>query len=202
MSVDKIILRSFLSSLVAILLLLCFSLAALFIGLPSTMMEFTYSLGMEESSIRNAQRAYDRNEDIYFIAFATQTAIEIEDYKSIDVCGMQMVEDTEFTSYCQFKNEQNNAEKVGDYGQYIYGQICIAKYKRAKKQEAVECAFAWTNEESFPRNNAIVALALTCLRAEDNDTKNMIREKMNERAGKTSNADKVYFDEILALVNG
>lgn len=201
MSVDKIILRAFLSTLAAIGLLFIAMLGALLLLFPSTMMEFTYSLGMENSSIRNAQRAYERKSNIYYIAYATQTAIEIENYKKIDSCGMLMIEDDEFILYCQAKNEQQNTDNTGDYKQYICGQVCIAQYKRGKKQEAVEHAFAWVEENAFPKNNAIVAVLLTSLRSEDYETANLIKGKMNERLGSLSETDRAYCDEILALVS-
>ena len=83
MRVDKVILRAFLSTFTAIILLLAFMLVAL-IGLyPSTMMEITYDLGMDASSIRYAERAYDWSKDEYFIANAMEMAIGLKDYEKI-----------------------------------------------------------------------------------------------------------------------
>lgn len=202
MSVDKIILRAFLSTLAALAVLFTAMLCALLLFFPSTMMEITYSLGMENSSIRNAERAYGKGGDIYYIAHATQTAIEIENYEKINSCGVRLVEDDEFASFCAKKKEeqQNYQEAIGDYEQYIYGQICVAKYNLDKKQEAVDCAFSWTETNAFPKNNAIVALLLASLRAEDAETVTLIKGKMNERRGNLSEADKAYYEQILGLI--
>ena len=203
MSVDKIILRAILSTLAAIALLLVTMLCALLLFFPSTMMGITYSLGMENSSIRNAERAYERNGNIYYIARATQTAIEIEDYKKINSCGIQLVEDSEFTSYCEKKKEQQQEkyeENIGDYEHYIYGQICVAKYNLGEKQDAVNCAFSWTPENVFPKNNAIIVVLLTSFWAEDNETVDLIKGKMNERLGNLSEADRAYCDQLLGLI--
>ena len=201
MSVDKVILRAVLSTLLAIVLLFAFMFTTLIVVYPSTMMEFTYSIGLESSSIKYAQRAYKRSDDIYYIAHATQTAIEIEYYKKIDSCGMELIADEEFESFCAKKNEKNG-EKAGDYAQYIYGQICVAKYKRGEKQTAVEQAFAFTEEKEFPINNAVVAVLIVSLRSEDSETVGMIKEKMKERTGNLSERDQAYFDETLRLITG
>lgn len=201
MSVDKVILRAVLSTLLAIVLLFAFMFTTLIVVYPSTMMEFTYSIGLESSSIKYAQRAYKRSDDIYYIAHATQTAIEIENYKKIDSCGMELIEDEEFESFCAEKNDRNG-EKAGDYAQYIYGQVCVAKYECGEKQAAVEHAFAFTEEKEFPINNAIVAVLIVSLRSEDAETVNMIEGKMKERTGDLSESDQAYFDETLRLITG
>ena len=54
MSVDKVIIRTFLSTLAAIALLFGIMLLALVAFFPSTMMELTYNLGLDASSIRYA----------------------------------------------------------------------------------------------------------------------------------------------------
>ena len=199
MSVDKVILRAVLSTLAAIVLLFGFMFTVLITVYPSTMMGFTYSLGMETSSIRYAERAYKRSDDVYYIAHATQTAIEIENYKKINSCGMKLIADDEFVAFCAEKNAKNE-ERAGDYEQYIYGQVCVAKYKLGEKQAAVENAFSFTEENEFPINNAIVAVLITSLRAEDGETVDLIEGKLKERTGTLSESDKAYFDEILRLI--
>lgn len=193
MGVDKIILRAFLSTLAAIVSMFAILLCVLLTFFPSTMMDLTYSLGMESWSISQAKRAYGRSENIRYIATATETAIEIEDFKEIEVCGLKMISDEEFFTYC--------AEKDSAYVDYIYGEIGVAKYNLGKTEEAVEFVFANTSENAFPRNNAIVAVLLTSLRAEDTQTANLIKGRMNERLGKLSQADKAYCEGLLSLVS-
>ena len=201
MGVDKVILRAILSTLAAIAVLFGFLFATLIIVYPSTMMEFTYSLGLEESSIKYAQRAYKRSNDIYYIAYATQTAIEIEDYEKINSCGMKLISDEEFNAFCEEKNAKNG-DMAGDYEQYVYGQVCIAKYECEEKQTAVEYAFSFLEENEFPVNNAVVAVLITSLRAEDEETVSLIEGKMKERKGPLSESEQVYYDEILRLIVG
>ena len=73
---DKVAVKAFLSSLAAIGMLLVVMFCALCALFPSTMMELTYNMGMEASCIRFAERAYKDNDEIYFIAYATEVALE------------------------------------------------------------------------------------------------------------------------------
>ena len=54
------------------------------------------------------------------------------------------------------------AEIGGSYRQYIYGQVCVAKYGLGERQEAVELAFS-VNAEGFPERNAAAAVLLHAL---------------------------------------
>ena len=200
MGVDKVILKAFLSTLAAIAAMFVILLGVLLMCFPATMMDLTYSLGMESWSITQAKRAYGRGEDIHYIAKAMETAIEIEDFKQIEVCGLKMIADEDFIVYCAEKDE-NSDSSFGEYDDYIYGEIGVAKYNRGKKTEAIEFVFANTQETAFPKNNAIVAVLLTSLRDGDMQTANLIKGKMEERLGKLSQADRAYCEELLGLIS-
>jgi galactose-1-phosphate uridylyltransferase len=53
------------------------------LAFPSTMMGLTYNLGMDKSSIYFAECAYSRSDDVYYIAYATEIAIEGESIDKI-----------------------------------------------------------------------------------------------------------------------
>ena len=210
MGVDKVILRAFLNTLAAIGILILFLFTALCTFYPSTMMKLTYDLGMESASIHFAERAYKASDDIYYIAYATEVAIGEGKDGKIDSCGERFIEDENFGAYCAAKNEEfaamdENAEN-GEayeqyYEQYIYGQVCIAKYNCGDKQEAVDSAFAWIGT-SFKKNNAVVAVLITVLQAGDVETAQMIKGKMKQMQESVSEADRAYFDRTLGLLGG
>ncbi|MBO5240733.1 MAG: hypothetical protein J6B56_04875 [Clostridia bacterium] len=200
MRVDKVILRAAISTLAAIVALLAAMLLALCFIFPSTMMRITYDMGMDGASIRYARRAYDYTDDVYFIAFATEVAIGLEDYAQIETCGEELIADEKFSTHC---DKQNAAiESEGGYEQYVFGQICLAKYRQGEKTESIEKAFALV-DSSFPKNNAVAAVLLTALSAGDNETADAVKEKMNEmNVSAFSASDKEYYDALLALANG
>ena len=200
MRVDKVILRAALSTLAAIAALLAVMILALCFIFPSTMMHITYDLGLDGASIRYAKRAYGYTSDVTFIAFATEAAIGIGDYAQIETCGEELIADESFTAHCAQKNAL--IESDGGYEQYVFGQVCVAKYRQGEKTEAIEKAFELVGG-GFPKNNAVAAVLLTALSQEDSDAVNTVKEKMNEMdASAFSASDREYFDALLALVNG
>ena len=198
MGVDKVILRAFLSTLAAVVALFLFLVIAL-IGLyPSTMMELTYDLGMDTASVRYAERAYKASDDIYYIAYATEVAIGDSNYGKIVSCGERFIADENFGAYCAEKNASAPENTVGSYEQYVYGQVCMAKYLRGEKSAAVERAFELLGE-GFAYNNAVVAVLIKAKQSEDTETVVLIKEKMKERQESVPTLDAEYFNAILAL---
>jgi hypothetical protein len=200
MSVDKIILRAFFTTLASIAILFLFMLTALVCVYPQTMMKITYNLGMENASIWFAEISYDRSDDIYYIAYATEVAIGQQDYKKIESCGDLLIKDDDFKDLCANKNKNMPQSAGMTYEQYVYGQVCIAQYERAHKAEAVDRAFASlaasVDGYAFPKYNAVVAVLITALQKGDGATANLITEKMQQM--QVCSEDQSYFDEILA----
>lgn len=205
MRLDKVIVRAILSTLAAMLALFAFMILALTFIYPSTMMEITYNLGMDGASLRCAARAYDYTDNVYYIAYATEVAIGAEDYAEIVECGSKLIHDDEerFQAYCEVRNATLPDGATGTYEQYVYGQVCAAKYRLGEKQAAVEEAFGYLEPSTFPQNNPAAAVLLVALEQEgkSGETVAMIKEKMNGIAN-ISDEDKAYFDGIFALLNG
>jgi hypothetical protein len=196
MHTDKVIVRAVLSTLAAVFVLLVSMFAALAFLFPSTLMQITYDFGFDGASIRYATRSYDRSEEIYFIAFATEVAIGDNDYEKIDDCGSRFIEDSKFADYADERNAKLPEGATTDYKQYIYGQVCVAKYRRNKKSDAVEKAFEW-NGDTFTENNAVVAVLLTSLVFKDSDTVAVIREKLETQ--KTANETEAAY--LASMIN-
>ena len=206
MGVDKIILRAFLSTLLAIVSLIALMTAVLVLGFPSTLMHFSYDLGMDASSVWYGKRAYKRSGDIYYIAYATDVAIGMEDYEKIEFCGEKLLADDEFAHYCAEKNEQLPASVTMTYDQYVYGQVCVAMYEQDKKSEAVNRAFELTfqgENAAFPKNNAVVAVLYTAIGDKDGATVALIEGKMKQMQAQAtlSAQDRAYFEQVLGLVD-
>lgn len=179
MRVDKVILRAVFSTLAAIAALFLFLIFALCTIYPATMMQLTYDLGMDKLAIVNAKQAYKRTNDVYYAVFAMETAIGIDDNEQIDVCGSMLINDNDFLLYCEGRNEALSLDETkGTYDQYVYGQVCVAKYNRGKKSDAVDKAFEWVGNDCFPQNNAIVAVLMTALIADDAATVDLVETKL------------------------
>lgn len=199
MRVDKVIVRAVLSTLTAIIVLFGSMILALCFIYPSTMMNITYDLGMDKASVKYATRVYNRTDEVYYIAFATETAIGADLDEKIEECGLTFVKDDEFANYCNDRDTQMNLG--GSYAQYIYGQISLAQYRQNKKTQAIETAFNAISGNTFPNGNAVQGLALTALMAGDSEVAHTIYEKMmNMESGLFSEKDRQPFDALLSLL--
>ena len=200
MRVDRVILRAAVSTLVSILALFAFMLGALCLFFPSTMMGVTYDLGMNAASVDFAKTAFDRSHQIYYVAFATEVAVETGDNARVEECGSLLIEQDGFQEYCTQRDAEIQANI--SYKQYIYGQVSLAKYA-LQKTDAVTTAFSGLTENTFPKNNAVVALLVTAIQNGDTQTVTAIQTQMNEMANTLTGEDKAYFEEIMSkLLNG
>lgn len=203
MRIDRVVLRAVLSTLAAIFVLFSFMLLALCFIYPSTMMNVTYDLGMDNASVKYAMRAYNRTEEIYYVAFATETAIGADNDEKIEACGLSFVADEEFPLYCETRDMQLPENVNGSYGQYVYGQVCLAQYRQDKKTDAVNTAILALSQGTgyvFPENNAFVALALTVLMQKDTDMVAQLKEKMAIVGENLMEEDRAYFDTLYQML--
>ena len=197
MRVDKVIVRAALSTLAAIIVLFGCMILALCFLYPSTMMNITYDLGMDKASVKYAMRAYDRTDDVYYVAFATEVAIGADLDEQIEDCGLAFTQNSDFTQYCLERDAKMNLG--GDYAQYVYGQVSLAQYRQGEKDEALATAFSALAENTFPKNNAVQGLTLTVLMEGDTTTKEKIYEEMMNIESGLSGEDKQNFDALLSL---
>ena len=204
MRVDKVIIRAVLSTLAAAVVLFAFVTLALCFIFPSTMMELTFRADMNDASVKYAKRAYKYTGEAYYLAYGLDVAVWDKDYERIDDCGSLLLQAEGFLGYCEKRNEQLSQQGISmTYEQYVCGQVCTAKYALGDKSEAVEVAFSALTGNIFPENNAVVALLSIAKRAEDDETVNSIKTKLDGLSPALSETDKPYFEEIYAnLING
>jgi len=201
MRIDKVILRAFLSTLVAIIALLAFMVGALVTVFPSTMMSISYDFGNDAASIRYAKRAYKWFDDAYYMEFAFGVAVGLDDNASIEECGIALTEETEyFTDYCARKNAELPDSVQSEYDEYVFGKIAVAKYKQGRKEEAVNYAFD-TVKGGFPLDNAVAAVLYTAVISKDTMTKEMIKNMMKQKQAEVPEGDRAYFDKMFALAS-
>ena len=186
---DKVITKSILTSLAAIGVLLVFVVGALCAFFPSTTMMLAYDLGMDATCIHMAERVYKDNGEIYFIAYATEVAIEEDNENKIISCGEKMIADKNFDKYCQ--------EKGGNYASFIYGKIGVAKYEKGDKEGAVSFAYTSLNG-GFPEDNAVVAVYFAAKKINDTETMENIKTRLSQL--QVSGAEKNYLDSFSSFI--
>ena len=201
MRIDKVMLKAFISTFSAIILLFAFMFSVIALAFPSTMMELSYDFGRDETSIRYAQRAYNWFDDTYYMAYAMEVAIGSDNQEMIEKCGEIVVEDDQyFTQYCAEKQALLSDDMMR-YEDYLYGKIAVAKYIQGKKEESVNYAFD-SLKGGFPLDNAAVFVFYAAARNGDQETVNMIKGKMEEQQVSTfADGEKAEFDKVLALMS-
>ncbi len=193
MGVDKVILRAFLSTLAAIAVLFVFMGLALCAFFPSTMMEVAYGMGMETSSIHFAERAYKGSDDVYYIAYATEVAIEDEQKSKVIECGEQFLAHKEFSAYCEEKGE-----RADSYKRFVYSQVCVAKYDEGQIDEAIALAGQSLDEGRFSQGNAFVALLVRSIEKEDTAAQAKVKAAIEGLT--VAQEDEGYKNQVLALL--
>ncbi len=211
MRTDKVILRTILTTLLAIIVLFGVMIFCLCFLFPSTMMQLTYELGMDKACVKYAARSYERTDNVYYAATAFETAVMIDDEehaKRIEEYGLILIADDEFVSYSQTRTAENQAanpdEYVLSYEQYVYGQIALAQYAQGKTATAIETAFAAVAEDllAFPKSNAVAMLYLTAMQAGDADTVTEMRPQIEEIQHRlVGTPDYEYITALLAVTN-
>lgn len=201
MNVDKVIIKSILTTLTSILLLFAFMITTLIFVFPQTMMTLSYDLGMESASIHFAEVAYKRRESVYYIAYATEVAIDCEDDEKIVACGEELIADEGFADYCKTRDASVSGETAAmSYKQYVYGRVCVSMYKRGDKAQAVERAFELV-KGGFSQNNAVVAVMIAAFSENDTATLKDVKGKMEQmQKDGFAEEDNSYYGLILAAL--
>ncbi len=205
MRLDKIVLKAFLKTFAAALLLLAIMVGVLAVAFPHTMMEMTYSLGMDKASVSFAVTSYERFHRVDYIAKGADTALAAKLHEQADECLERLIADEDFQSYCNAHNESLPEDaQATTYQAYYFRQLCLAKYMRGNGSAAVRRAVELMNG-TFAQGNPLVSV-LAQARMDKGDgvaTVKAVYEKMLEMKGldvytNYQVADKAYFDQVYA----
>lgn len=204
MQVDKVLLRAIWKTLAAIFVLIAVTFGVLILAFPSTMVDITYELGMDDASVWFADRAYDRSGEVYYAAFAAEASIgeDKPSNKQIEKYTAQLVKAKKFEAYCAERDARAIEGVSGGYAQYIYGQLYTAKYRRSKTAEAIDGAFA-VNSAAFPKNNAVVAVTFAAMQKKDVETLLSIRARLGalSTGGALTETDAAYLKTLMAGID-
>lgn len=205
MRLDKIVLKAFLKTLAAALLLLAIMVGVLAVAFPHTMMELTYSLGMDKASVSFSVTSYERFHRVDYIAKGADTALAAKLHKQADECLELLIADEDFMAYCETRNASLPEDAQGTtYQAYCYRQLCLAKYMSGNGSAAVERAVELMAGTFVQGNPLVSVLAQARMdKADGVATVKSVHEKMLAIKGMDVYAnysveDKAYFDQVYA----
>lgn len=203
MRLDKIIVKAFLKTLAAALALLCILFAVLAIAFPHTMMDFTYSLGMDKASVSFAITSYERFHRVDYIAMGADTALAANMHEKANECLEYLITDEDFDDYCNTRNESLPEQAKGTtYQAYYIRQLCLAKYSMGDGEGAVNRAIELMDGTFVSGNPLVAVLAQARMDGQAGvPTVKAVYNKMKalkdtETYGNYATEDKAYFDQV------
>ena len=201
MRVDKIILKAFLQTFAAVLLLLGVMFGVLSAAFPQTMMQMTYDMGMDRSSVNFSVYAYKMHDRVEYIAYGADTALAAGLYSKADECLEKLVSDDDFNEYCNERNKTIPEDTKTTYQAYYFRQLCLSKYFNGNGNGAVDRAVALMGD-TFTVGNPLTAV-LAEARLDDNlATMQYIKSVMDTLSGKSYSADdQENFDKVYSTVS-
>ena len=195
MKLDKVIVRTIVSTLCAIAIL-CVS-AVLFASFifPSTMMSISYKLGNDSGAMKYAYSSYTRTKEVAYIAYATEVAFGVDNDEDIVRYGEEFVKDEDFKKYCA-EVDLRSGTAQGAYRQYVYGRLVVSEYSIGEKEKA----FSYAEEaigNKFVKNNAMVALLFEAMVKGDGATVQKVINKMRDLSATLDGEDAEYLTSLL-----
>lgn len=189
---SKLIVKTALSTLAAILILILLSFGILSLGFPSTMARLCLRMNLKDAALQYAVAESDRSNKAADIAFSVECAIYAEKEEALIVCMGQL-------EACEDRENffaEKEAEDEG-YRQYLYGQYAVALYRQGRSEEALSVAFDVSGYlHSFPANNAVIALSVEAISAQDKELCGDILKKLASSGYR--NEDMTYIMSMLS----
>ena len=157
--IDKMIARAAVSTLAAISILIAVLFGILALAFPQTMMDLTYSLGMDKACVNYALTSYARFDAIEYIAKGADTALAARMYDKADECLEYLVADEDFDQFCAKKNvDVAGSLSEADYRGYYLRQLCVAKYHAGKTTAAIDRAVRLREDDRDCKQRALRAV--------------------------------------------
>ncbi len=191
---NKIILKTALKTLLALIIIFAVVFGALSIGYPSGMADFFEKSGNYSFAAGYASLNYSYTGKTEDLARCVNDYIMAENDRNIIHFGGRLIEANGFDELCE-----SESDRLGlDYRQFVYGSIACSKYRQNDSAGAIAAAeAAFTENGGFPVNNALVRL--TVLAEKDYETLVKIRTSV----GKISPGEdeREYYDSVIKVLD-
>ena len=207
MRLDKIIVKAFLKTLTAALVLLIILFGVLAVAFPHTMMDLTYSLGMDKASVSFSLTSYERFHRVDYIAMGADTALAAGMHEQANECLELLIADEGFDDFCNARNENLPDQAKGTtYQAYYFRQLCLAKYLMGDGNAAIERAVQLMDGTFVSGNPLVAVLAQARMDGQAGAPtiqtiyNTMTALKDTDVYGNYSTDDKAYFDQVYVSV--
>lgn len=183
---NHIIAKTALKTLLAVIIAIIIAFGVASLAFPAGMASVFESMGNYTLATGYASLAYTYSPTTENLSRCVEYSILAGDDGNIMSFAEKLVEADDFDDYCASVDEAVNSSCEKKYGktykeqygyaysyrQFVYGHLACAQYNRGKKNEAIATAEAAMGGDfsSFPRNNALFALARRYGEKQDTDS--------------------------------
>lgn len=173
----KVIFKTALKTLiiVAVVVLVAFGIASL--GFPSQMAGMCEKSGNYKMATGYASLSYTYSKNVNDLNRCFVDSMYAKNDNDTVKFGDKLIADEKFSEVCESITEitvKTGGKEVKipiDYRQYVCGHVSAAKYRKGKKDEALNTATAaMEGVQGFPKNNALAILSLQVIESGDKDT--------------------------------
>lgn len=174
----KVILKTALKTLLAVLILALVAFGIASLGFPSEMAGLCEKTGNYKMALGYANLSYSYSGSPSDLNRCFMDGVYAGSDGDIVKYGDKLIACEEFDDICAEKS----AALESDYRQYVYGKIASAKYRKGSVDEALAMATEATDDmQGFPLNNALAALSLEVIAKSDAGTAARLLEKVVEK---------------------
>ncbi len=161
----KLILKTALITLGAILAVICILYGIFALALPLTMANFFENLGMQDASVSFYELQYENTGEYEDLALLCVKVNAENDYTRAEKYLTLFVNDSAFSTYIQSFDEKNTGAITGQ--EYFYGKLAIAHQKLGGVEEFLPFAIESVKEGYSEFNAFYIALSVEGLFEEE-----------------------------------
>lgn len=201
---SKIIFKTALKTLLAIIVAAAIVFAVWFFGFPQSLATVGEKTGNYPLATVCMSMRYARTDDIDDLARCVEYAIFSGKDGYVYKYGNKLVEREDFASLCERRDELSSSGQYSEYTRlykhYIFGYLAAATFARDGVNKAVEIAATANGADSFVTGNAFAVLALRVAQNGSADDKAAVLAAL-DKINCTDQAELQYLDNIKAILD-
>lgn len=190
----NVILRTALIAVIAVLILLFAAFGIASLGFPAQMAGLFENMGNYSFATGYASLAYKYDGSCKNLARCVEDSVIAGDDFDVVSFGKEFIEREDFAGFC------NEHPSPSSYRHFIYGCIARSQYALGDKEDALSLANS-AMDGGFPQNNALAALALAAVDADDKDFMQSVYASVNAVTPQTEE-ESAYRTQILIILSG
>ncbi len=186
--VEKVVVKTAVRTVLAILAVLIVAFAVASFGFPQYMASVCENLGNYSLALRYSALRYSYTDDSLDLARCFENSVSLGDPDSIIKYGEELVAKSDFTDVCHYQEAEFgklsdiylDGESLGfDYEQRVKGKIATAYYLNGDAARAADYALEANGTQSFRSGNALIQLYAAVKTAGDGAAAQLLADRLS-----------------------